>query len=190
MNTPSHLIINAAIHKKANRRDIPQSAFLWGSVMPDIPLGLLSVGSFVYYRYIVGQNLDSLMPKMFDDLYFNNPWWIAAHNFLHSPVALFTYLAFFWRYRKQPGRRGHWWLWFVLGCMVHTSIDILTHVNDGPVLFWPLDWQTRFHSIISYYDPAYFGLQFTFFELALDIVLLGYLFLPDLIKRFTKHSAV
>lgn len=154
--------------------------------MPDIPLGLLSVGSFVYYRYFAGQNVESLMPKMFDDLFFNNPWWIAFHNFLHAPVALFIYLAILWKYRTQPASRGHWWLWFVLGCMVHTAIDIPTHVNDGPLLFFPFDWHTRFHSPVSYYEPAHFGTQFAIFEITLDILLLGYLFIPKIIARFRK----
>lgn len=188
MNTPSHLIINAALFKKARRRQIPQSAFLLGSVVPDIPLGLLSVGYYVYYRLMLGQSGPGWMGAAYDNLYFTNPWWIAGHNFLHSPVALLIYLAVLWRFRQRPGTRGHWWLWFVLGCAVHASIDIATHATDGPVLFWPFDWFTRFHSPISYYDPAHFGRQFAIFERALDIALLGYLLIPKLLKRFAKRT--
>ena len=186
MNTPSHLIINAAIHKKAGRTDIPRSAFLWGSIAPDIPLALLSLGYFIYHHYIVTQLSTAEAGSTFDYLFFNNPGWIAFHNSLHSPLALLIYLAFLWRYRTQPGTRGNWWLWFVLGCIAHTSVDIPVHAADGPLLFWPLDWHTRFHSPISYWDPAHFGRQFAIFELALDVILLGYLFLPKLLARFKK----
>lgn len=186
MNTPSHLIINAAILKKTGRKDIPSSAFLWGSVAPGIPLGLLSLGYFFYNHYIAVQPVPGGMSNAFDNLFFNNPWWIAFHNFLHSPVALFAYLVFLWHYRTQPGTRGNWWLWFVLGCMVHTAIDIPVHATDGPLLFWPLDWHIRFHSPVSYYDPAHYGIQFAIFEITLDILLLGYLFLPKLVARFKK----
>jgi membrane-bound metal-dependent hydrolase YbcI (DUF457 family) len=186
LNTPSHLIINAAIYKKAARKEIQKIAFLLGSFLPDIPLGLLSIGSFFYFRFL-GQDVESFMPRVFDDLFFNNPWWIASHNFLHSPLLLLIFLAILWRHRHKVGTRGHWWLWFVIGCIIHTIFDILTHSTDGPLLFWPLDWHTRFRSPVSYYDPAYFGAQFAIFELGLDIVLLGYLFLPKLRKRFWNN---
>lgn len=189
MNTPSHLIISAALHKKVNRTDIPGSAFLLGSIMPDFPLAFLTLGTYFYHALILKQNTIGLMENIIHPAYFNNPVWITAHNLLHSPVALFIYLAFLWKYRSQPGSRGNWWLWFVLSGMLHTSIDILTHVTDGPLLFWPLNWTIRFHSLISYWDPAYFGLQFAVFELLLDSALLGYLFLPKLVAWFKKRAA-
>jgi hypothetical protein len=85
--------------------------------------------------------------------------------------------------------RGNWWLWFVLSSMLHTSIDILTHVSDGPLLFWPLNWTIRFHSPVSYWDPAHFGTQFGVFEILLDIALLVYLLLPKLTEWFKKRAA-
>ncbi len=188
MNTPSHLIINAALYKKAGRKDIPQSAILLGSIMPDIPLGLLSLGFFLYNRFVLGQPGSNFMPKAFDDLFFNNPWWIAFHNFLHSPIALLIYIVILWQFRSKTGTKGHWWLWFVAGCLVHTTIDVFTHVTDGPLLFWPFEWHIRFHSIISYYDRAYYGQYFSIFELALDVVLLGYLFLPKLWRKLKKSA--
>ena len=189
MNTPSHLIINAALVKKANRKDVPRSAFLLGSVLPDVPLALLSIGFILYQRFTAGPCGQGVCDAAYDNLYFTNPWWITAHNFLHSPTALLIYFVVLWRYRQQSGTRGHWLLWFVLGCLVHATIDIATHATDGPVLFWPFDWFTRFHSPISYYDPAYFGRQFAVFERALDVVLLGYLFIPKLVKRFSKRAS-
>ena len=189
MNTvPTHLVINAAIEKKyGEKANIAKSAFLWGSVMPDIPLGLLSLGYLFYNRYIADQPASGMMNSAFDNLYFNNPWWIASHNFLHSPTALSIYAIVLWRYLNRPNTRGHWWLWFVFGCMVHSAIDILTHYNDGPVLFWPIDWHTRFYSPISYWDKAHYASQFVYFEVGLNLVLLGYLFLPKLINQIKKR---
>ena len=191
MNTlPTHLVINAAIEKKyGTRARIVKSAFLWGSVMPDIPLALLSLGFILYNRYVSAQPVSGLMNSTFDNLYFNNPWWIASHNILHSPTALIIYAIFLWRFLNTPNTRGHWWLSFVFGCMVHSVVDILTHFNDGPVLFFPFDWHTRFHSPISYWDKAHFASQFVYFEVGLNLVLLGYLFLPKLIRRNGKNSS-
>lgn len=192
MNTiPSHLVINATIEKKyGTKANIAKSAFLWGSITPDIPLALLSLGYFFYNRYVSTQPVTGMMNSAFDNLYFNNPWWIASHNFLHSPTALIIYAALLWRFLGKPNTRGNWWLWFVFGCMVHSVVDILTHYDDGPVLFFPFDWHTRFHSPVSYYDPVHFGIQFAMFEIALDIVLLGYLFIPKIITHFRKNKTV
>lgn len=186
MNTPSHLIINAALRKKFKRVDIPKSAFLWGSILPDIPLGLISIGFSIYYQFVLGQNPADVMESVFHQAYFNNPWWIASHNFLHSPLSLGIYLVVLWRFRQQAGSRGHWWFWFVVGCLIHTSIDIPVHFDDGPLLFWPLDWHIRFNSPVSYWDPAHYGIQFIFFEFTLDIALLIYLFLPRISARFSN----
>jgi membrane-bound metal-dependent hydrolase YbcI (DUF457 family) len=189
MNTPSHLIINAAIGKNINGKvDIVQSAFLWGAVMPDIPFGILSVVATFYYRVIVGYQSPDLMEAVLHPLYFNNPFWISAHNVLHSPLALGLFLAILWRWRNQPGKVPRWLYWFFVGCALHTGIDILTHYDDGPLLLWPLNWQFRFHSPISYWDPAHYGRQFAVFELVLDVVLLGYLFIPKIITYFARRQ--
>jgi len=190
LNTiPSHLVINAAIEKKFGAKyKLAKSAFLWGSVTPDLPLLFLSIGYFVYRRYLSPQPLDGIMNSTFDYLYFNNPFWIAGHNFLHSPTALLIYAIILWRFVDKPNTRGHWWLSFVFGCMVHSVIDILTHYDDGPVLFFPLDWHIRFHSPVSYWDRAHYAGQFFWVELGINVMLLGYLFLPKLIQRFKKKT--
>lgn len=184
MNTPSHLIINAAIRKRAGGLRIPRSAFLLGAVLPDIPLWLLWVGSYAYFRYALGDTAVTPMDDMFDGFYFNNPFWIASHNLLHAPILLLSALALLWRFRAQPDTRGGWWFWFAAGCLVHTALDIPTHVDDGPVIFFPFDWHTRFSSPISYWDPRHYGRQFGLFELTLNLLLLAYLLLPWLARRW------
>lgn len=181
MNTPSHLIITAALRKGVGHAvTIPRSAFLLGSVLPDVPLFFLAIGSQIYFRYLAGRNSPRMTGQTFDYLYFNNPWWIASHNLLHSPTLLLIALGALWGARGLAGTRRHWCFWFVLGCLLHTALDIPTHVDDGPVLFFPFDWSYRFHSMISYWDRRYYGRQFTVFELTLDLILLGYLWLPPL----------
>jgi hypothetical protein len=181
MNTPSHLIITAALRKRlAGRIAIPRGAFLLGSVLPDLPLFFLVIGSQIYFRYLAGANSPHLTEQTFDYLYFNNPWWIASHNVLHSPTLLLIVLGALWGARDLVGTRRHWCFWFVLGCLLHTALDIPTHVDDGPVVFFPFDWSYRFHSPISYWDPRHYGRQFTVFEAGLDLLLLGYLWLRPL----------
>ncbi len=191
MNTPSHLIITAALRKRVGHAvAIPRSAFLLGSVLPDVPLFFLAVGSLIYDRYIVGGDGPRMTEQTFDYLYFHNPWWIASHNLLHSPTLLLIALGALWGARSLVGTQRHWWFWFVLGCLLHTALDIPTHVNDGPVLFFPFDWSYRFSSPISYWDPRYYGRQFTIFELGLDLILLGYLWLPPLWRWVKRRRQV
>ncbi|MCU0492143.1 MAG: hypothetical protein MUD01_11175, partial [Chloroflexaceae bacterium] len=62
MNTPSHVIVNAALRKVLRKRiSIPASAFLIGGFMPDVPLGIISIGSLLYFRYVQGLELSSVM---------------------------------------------------------------------------------------------------------------------------------
>jgi hypothetical protein len=191
VNTPSHLIINAALRKRASTNGliIPRSAFLLGAVLPDIPLWLLWIGSYAYYHYFLGDMTITPMDPMFDRFYFTNPFWIASHNLLHAPILLLLALGLLWRVRAAAGSRGHWWFWFAAGCLVHTALDIPTHVNDGPVIFFPFDWSTRFHSPVSYWDPRFYGRQFTIIELGLDLVLLAYLCVPWLMRRLRGYRS-
>jgi hypothetical protein len=184
MNTPSHLLINAALRKGLRSRVvIPGGPFLWGSVAPDLPLYLLSIGGLIYYPAVYGWTREQAARHMFDTLYFNDPFWIAAHNTLHSPTMLLLLLAALWpaRARGIKGSTTLWW--FLVGCLVHTAVDIPCHVDDGPLLFFPFNWTIRYHSPVSYWDPRYYGTQFAVFELTLDLVLLLYLLLPRLRRR-------
>lgn len=184
------MIVNAAIQRLSGKRgvNIPLSAFLLGGVLPDIPLGLLSLGTTFYYRVILGNQSPDLMEVVLHPLYFTNPFWISAHNILHSPLALGTFLAVLWRWRARAGKVHHWLFWFFVGCGIHTSIDILTHFDDGPLLLWPLNWQLRFASPVSYWDPAHFGSQFVIFEILLDVGLLAYLLVPKFLDRLSRRK--
>ncbi len=189
MNTPSHFLITAGLEKFLVRVPIVKSAFLFGSVAPDLPLWFLSIGGIVYYRYILGWSASETATLMFDKLYFQNPFWIATHNFLHSPLILLTGLAVVWRKRRNIGSRSRWLFWFLLACLGHSIIDILTHVDDGPLLLFPLDWTTRFRSAVSYWDNRYYGQEFQQFEIGLNLILLIYLVGSRLVRALKRQKS-
>ncbi|MGQ4808797.1 hypothetical protein NKDENANG_02186 [Candidatus Entotheonellaceae bacterium PAL068K] len=179
--------MTAALRKRLRHRPIVTSAFLLGSVAPDVPLYLLSLGSYVTYRVLLGWEASSTFRHLFDELYFHHPFWIASHNLLHSPTLLGLVLVCLWPLRSQRTRLLRWLFWFLIACVLHSGVDIVTHVDDGPLLLFPFNWTVRFHSPVSYWDSAHYGRPFAIFELTLDMVLLGYLYgarwLPGPSKR-------
>jgi hypothetical protein len=58
--------------------------------------------------------------------------------------------------------------------MLHSLIDIPRHVDDGPLLIFPLNWTWHFHHPISYWDRYYYGREWSIFEHLLDATLLLY----------------
>ena len=175
MQTYSHALINGALAAPLRRRGwkVNGFAFVLGGVLPDMPFFLLTIMSEVYYRLIGGTPTgESPMIYAHMTLYFTDPLWIAAHNFLHAPLIILSLGVFGYWAAKQHRRWGVFLLWFTLGAGLHAVIDIFTHADDGPVLFFPLNWSFRFNSPISYWDPEHYGLIFTSLEHLLDLVLI------------------
>lgn len=179
MQTQSHFLMTAALEKLFKPRlNVAKKGFLWGSVAPDIPLLGLSLGGLAYFSGYKGWEIRRAAKHMFDHLYFNDSWWIALHNILHSPTLLILALAAIKLLRKE----NHTMMWFLFACLFHAIVDVLTHFDDGPVLLFPFNWDYRFSSPVSYWDPKHFGREFTFFETVLDALLLLYLIVPPLKK--------
>jgi len=176
MNTISHLIITLGLKKKLRKHkwNILLSAIILGSIAPDIPLYALTILGIIYFRFL-GFSFSEAFRHIFDDLYFNNIFWISSHNFLHAPIILLTGIFVFYKLRKKYPRLSIWLIWFLSASLLHSFIDILTHYNDGPLIFFPFNFTFRFLSPISYWDPLHYGKQFFRFELSLDLFLLVYL---------------
>lgn len=174
MNTPSHFLINAALRRGAWLRHAPpRTPFLAGAILPDVPLALLALGTYLRARLAGGRDTGAVMGDAFDERYFHDPLWIAAHNLFHAPLLLALALALLWRHRHRPASRWRWAFWLFAGCAVHTIIDLATHYDDGPVIFFPFEWAIRLHSPVSYWDRRHFGGQFFVFEVGLDIALIA-----------------
>ena len=188
MTTPSHLIMTAALSKGLRcRMPTILSAVLLGSITPDIPLFLLSTGTALYY-VSQGQAMTDMHDFMFDDLFFNSPWWIVPHNLFHAPLLLLFGLMLAWPFRRRLDSVGRWLFWFLAAALLHTFVDILTHTSDGPLLLFPFDWTVRFHSPVSYWEPKYYGSQFFIFEIGLNILLLSYLCRERLKRWFVRTT--
>ncbi|MGL4406090.1 MAG: hypothetical protein ACRCT6_10040, partial [Notoacmeibacter sp.] len=67
--------------------------------------------------------------------------------------------------------------------LTHSAIDFLCHRDDAHMHLWPLtEW--RFRSPVSYWDSAYYGMQFSLFEAALG------LFIAVVLWRRYQHKAI
>lgn len=144
----------------------------------------------IYYPYILGWEFTAMFNHIFNIMFFTDPFWIISHNFLQAPILLLAGIITLYKIHGRHKIQTNWWFWFFNACMLHAVIDILTHNDDGPLIFFPFDWQTRFASPVSYWDRDHFGEGFSEFENYLDIGLVGYLLIPVIVnwirKKYTK----
>lgn len=177
MQTYTHLITSAVLTQVLkNQTNIPvcSKAFLLGSVAPDIGLGLLT-GGFLLNRRL--KNEEAMWcGDEFNAHYFNDPLWIVGHNLLHGPFMIVLMIAIgYYMGRKRNQAWGWSLLWFAAGCGIHTAVDVFTHHNDGPLLLFPFDWQSRFFSSISYWDRAHGAAFIAPLEHLVDLILVLFL---------------
>ena len=166
MRTFSHALVTAAIGRGAGTSRGALSAFVAGSVIPDMPLMLLAALSM-----LSSPSWDEGMQRM-HATYEIDALWIALHNLPHSLIALGLLALVMFGFRQQ--RWAVLTLWFAAGAALHSVIDIFTHAGDGPMFLYPLS-TFRFDSPVSYWDPAHYGRVFTVFEYSLDALLILYL---------------
>ena len=175
MQTPTHLLVSAVVGRQLAQRGfaVHLPGVLLGSVLPDLPLFLLTVGGEVYYRWFARLPVDgSVMEYLHLTLFFTDPFWIASHNLFHSLVVNSILLGvgyLGWRCRRRWGL-GLFWL--AASMLFHTLIDIAMHHSDGPLFLFPLNWTYRFASPVSYWEPERYGRVVMVFELGLNGVIL------------------
>lgn len=178
MNTITHVLVNATIDRRVRERraatgteglqdrerapspadhPIATSAFLWGGAVPDLPLIVMTVGTATWFTLVRDWSLRVSLEHVFDDLYFTDPWWKLANNLLQSPVMLLLWFGVAVLLRRRSPELGRRALWFLAGVALHVAVDIPVHHDDGPLVLFPFDWETRIQSPISYWDPEHYG---------------------------------
>lgn len=190
MQTYSHLLMTAFAGDRLKKRNVPVStkALLLGSVLPDLALFALTAWFIVYYRFMAPQVLpdDSVFGTLYDELFFHNPIWIVGHNFFHAPFILAALGVVGYVGARQGWRWGWPLVWLMVGCGLHTVVDIFTHHNDGPLLLFPFDWQMRFSAPISYWDVRHGARVVAPLEHAMDVAIIVYLLWTWLSARRTR----
>ena len=159
------------------RKNIPKYSLAMGSVAPDLALYLLSFGGVGFFSGWHGWELKATFQHMYapNGLYFNDWWWIGLHNLFHSPTSLLLlFIASFFCLNPRFHRLHRWTTFFLAACGFHSVVDILTHFDDGPLIFFPFHWDYRFLSPISYWDTDHYGGPFMVFEGMLDVAIVAY----------------
>lgn len=177
MQTYSHVLMAALAQNKLKKRGVSvhTKAILLGSFMPDVPLTLLTIGFFIYHRWLFPPpGNEFLFGPQYDNLYFYDPLWISSHSLFHSPLMIAWWLMLGYVGLRHQKKWGRILFWFAIGCAAHSLVDILTHYDDGPLLFYPFDWTTRFSSPVSYWDPAHYGQWFAPVEHGLGLGIIIY----------------
>jgi hypothetical protein len=215
LQTYSHYILTAFLNRKLKAAEARHSteqpnltlgstklpplhtaALMIGSIAPDIPLTLLGIG-FIASDLLAGRRPgpgsadgQSNAAYLFDYLFFHSKWVMTVHNLFHSPLMILCYLSAGYTLWRSGRRGGGWLFWFAVACALHTMIDIPLHTDDGPLLLFPFNWELRFHSPLSYWDPAHYGNIFSPLEHLLIAGVLIYLVVDWWRTRRQRQAAL
>lgn len=154
----------------------PRFALGLGAWAPDFALTMLTIGGLVWFQNVEGLTASQSAQHMFKHLFYNDPVWIFLHNFLHSPLMVALSAGANGLLMRPWPKFQRWLNYFLAACFFHDLVDVVTHHDDGPLALFPVNWNWRFASPISYWDPQHGGRQFAVFEIALNVVLVIFLF--------------
>jgi hypothetical protein len=159
MRTYAHFLMTAALVRPLKRRgfSVHTTAFLLGSVLPDLPFAILTLAYGLHYRQDQDLPWESIHILLHEIHFFTDPVWLAAHNFFHAPFILLAIGLIGYWLRHHYWEWGNRLLWFAAGAGLHTAVDIFTHHDDGPLILFPFEWTYRFQSPVSYWDPNHYG---------------------------------
>lgn len=173
MQTYSHFFMTAALREAMVRGDgaEPHASLLLGAILPDLPLGALSAGFLAWARVTGRSDQMTLCGERYNQLYFHHPLWITGHNLFHAPLLLLGYAGVGLAARRRTVSGAEAWLWLVAGCALHSAVDFVTHVDDGPLPLFPFEQRRRIRGLVSYWDPDFGGTWFKRLEKVIAVIL-------------------
>lgn len=158
MNTPTHLIMAAALFAKPEQRKVTAAALI-GGFIPDLSLYFM----FFWHQFVLGTPTKII----FDELYFSDFWqqiFAIDNSFIIWSILLGLAI---WSKSK-------WMIALAGAAFIHLLFDFPLHVDDARAHFWPVTmW--KFESPLSYWDSNHHGNIVSVLEILLVCVMLGIL---------------
>jgi membrane-bound metal-dependent hydrolase YbcI (DUF457 family) len=160
MMTQTHVLVGLAMFGRPQ-----ESARNWmaiaGGIVPD---------AAIYALYAIEKSRGTSDSVIFDDIYFNSPFWQDAVAWGNSIPLWLCLLAIGIALAAKINFKTASTLLIVFAgsCLAHMACDFPLHVDDAHRHFFPLSsW--RFRSPVSYWDPNHFGIQATSCEAILGV---------------------
>lgn len=159
MNTPTHLLIGAAVlarKKDGGAGRWRNEAVLAGALLPDAAIFFL----FAWARLVQRASEQELWSR----IYWSEPWQSLFAIFNSAPLYAALVLI-------GVAARQSWLTLLGLAALLHLAFDLPFHHDDAHIHFWPFtDW--RFHSPLSYWDEDHHGDWVSLAEVALSLGLI------------------
>ena len=153
MNTPTHLLVSAALLTKPNATK-DNLAVVAGSLTPDLSIYVL----FVWARLFAGIDERTLWSQV----YWQEPW--QTYSAICNSIPLYLLLLALGALINQRTL-----LLFAASALIHMGLDLPFHASDAHQHFWPFsDW--RFHSPLSYWDGRHYGGIVSVIEICMAVV--------------------
>lgn len=145
----THLLLGDLVRRATPQLQFSGWAIALGSLLPDVPIMATALWCGMSLLLSGEYSFEAFRLSM-DARYFVDGWVSAGHNLFHSPLSLLTMAVV----ARLMFPRAQWRITaaFLCGAALHSAVDIVTHANDGPLLFWPVERSIRFHSPFSHWD--------------------------------------
>lgn len=171
MNTPAHAVLNIYLIGRKAPINI-QAAILAGALLPDAPM-------FLFY------GIEKLILHQPEHLIWSQRFFLPAWQGVFSSFNSFFFISAGWL--MAHCLRAPSWQFLFLSMGLHALCDLPLHNADAHRHFYPLtDW--RFHSPVSYWDPAHHGGLVTLVEIGLVLICSALLLYGRGASRFIKGT--
>lgn len=166
MKTPTHLLAGYVFTRVAGMTARDSRYFIAGACLPDLPI-IVCWPAIAAFTAMTGGGFDvARFRAIADRLYFSDSAVSYLHNLLHSPVSLLLLALLAGILFPDRSRLRRCLVIALIGAATHSLIDIISHVEDGPLVFWPVEQSIRVRGLFSHWNPVHGGGWVTIAELA------------------------
>lgn len=164
MKSPTHFLIGHCCARALRWQGRDARLLVLGACLPDLPI-ILCWPAIGLYTAMTGGAFDmARFRSIADGLYFSDSLLSGLHNLMHSPVSLCFLLLVAGIVFPSNAVWRRAIVIVLAGALSHSLVDIVSHVEDGPLVLWPLENSIRIRGPVSHWNPAHGGIWVTAIE--------------------------